>query len=125
MRMYGYLKNPYKTNKKDTIYKVMLHKTKRSGTLAYLYTSPDAVFSSFDNHYPDYEFALEQWSDEIDERGWIKLDGPLPDCLDCCVVPIRVKEWNFRKPQLGQYEIFIDGKWEDISYEAIVEASKL
>ncbi len=28
MRMYGYLKEPYKTNKKDTIYKVMLHEKK-------------------------------------------------------------------------------------------------
>ena len=27
MRMLGYLKNPYKCNKKDTVYKIMIHKT--------------------------------------------------------------------------------------------------
>ena len=87
MRMYGYLKNPYKTNKKDTIYKVMVHETKRSGTLVYLYTRPDAVSCSFDCHYSDVNFAIEEWESELDERGWIKINDPPPDSRDYSFIP--------------------------------------
>ena len=59
MRMYGFLKTPYLTNRKDLICKVMLHETRRQGTFAYLYTSPEALFSSFDLHYAELEDALE------------------------------------------------------------------
>ena len=113
MRMYGYLKNPYKTNKKDTIYKVMIHEIKKQGTFAYLYTSRDAVFGSFDHHYPDLDNALENWDDEIDEQGWIKIDDPLPDCQHDCVLPIRVKGRNTGDPQWGQYEILVNENWVD------------
>ena len=116
MRMYGYLKNPYKTNKRDYIYKVMLHETKNSGTFAYLYTSRNAISCSFDHHYADFEFAREDWEDEIDEQGWIVIDDPLPDCQHDCFLPIRIKGRNIGKPEWGQYEILKDGKWEDFYY---------
>ena len=112
MRMLGYLKNPYKCNKKDTIYKIMLHKTK-SEVFVYLYTSLDAVQSSFDNWYPDEESALEDWQSEIDERGWILLDDQLPYCQDDALLPIRVKGRNVNNPQWGKLEIYENGEWID------------
>jgi hypothetical protein len=115
--MYGYLKEPYKTNKKDTVYKVMIHETKKDGTYAYLYTSRDAVSGSFDYHYPDLENALEDWEDEIDEQGWIQIGDPMPDCQHDCFLPIRIKGRNTGNPQWGQYEILKDGKWEKYHFE--------
>ncbi len=113
MRMYGYLKEPFKTNEKDTIYKVMIHSRKKHGTMIYLYTSPEAVMSSFDNYQPDLESALEDWQALIDERGWIQLEDPLPDCQQDAFLPIRVKGRNTGTPQWGQLEILKDGVWKD------------
>ena len=112
MRMLGYLKNPYKCNKKDTIYKIVLHKTERE-VYVYLYTSLDAVISSFDGWYQDEEDALEVWQSEIDERGWILIDDPLPYCQHDALLPIRVKGRNTNTPQWGKYEIYQDGEWKD------------
>lgn len=44
MRMYGFLKNPSAANRQELVYKVMLHETRRQGTFAYLYTSPEALW---------------------------------------------------------------------------------
>ena len=107
MRMYGYLKEPYKTNKKDTIYKIMIHQIRKQGVFVYLYTSPEAVFCSFDCHYVDLEDALEDWGDAVDERGFIKIDDPLPDCQHDCILPIRVKGRDTGNPQWGKYEIWV------------------
>lgn len=118
MRMLGYLKNPYQCNKKDTIYKVVLHKTKEE-VYVYLYTSLDAVFSSFDRWYPDEESALEDWQDEIDERGWISMDDPMQYCQDDALLPIRVKGRDTNTPKWGEFEIYQDGVWKD--YQAPIQ----
>lgn len=112
MRMLGYLKNTYKCNKKDTIYKIVLHKTERE-VYVYLYTSIDAVISSYDHWYPDVESALEDWQSEIDEQGWILIDDPMPYCQYDALLPIRVKGRNTNTPQWGEFEIYQDGEWKD------------
>ena len=112
MRMLGYLKNPYKCNKKDTVYKIVLHKSKKD-VYVYLYTSLNAVFSSFDNWYEDEESALEEWQSKIDERGWIMLDDPLPYCQHDALLPIRIKGRDTNTPQWGRYEIYQDGEWKE------------
>lgn len=112
MRMLGYLKNTYKCNEKDTIYKIVLHKTEKE-VYVYLYTSFDAVISSFDNWYPDKESALKDWQSEIDERGWILIDDPMPYCQHDALLPIRVKGRNTNTPQWGKFEIYQDGEWKD------------
>lgn len=81
MRRYAYLKEPVQCNDKDFIYKIMLCQQK-GGVFLFLYCSPDAVRCSFDNWYPDVESVYEDWNDDIDERGWIDIDEPLPDCHD-------------------------------------------
>lgn len=43
MRSYGYVKKPFKTNEKNTIYKIMVHEIKKQGVMVYLYTSKDAI----------------------------------------------------------------------------------
>ena len=112
MRMLGYLKKPYKCNKKDTIYKIVLHKTTRE-VYVYLYTSLDAVISSFDYWYPDEESALDDWQSEIDERGWIQIADPMPYCQHDALLPIRVKGRDTNTPQWGEFEIYQDGEWKD------------
>ena len=37
MRRYAYLKEPIKTNKKDSIYKIMLYQTKKDGVYLFMY----------------------------------------------------------------------------------------
>ena len=112
MRMYAYLKAPIPCNKKDKIYKVMIHEQKRD-TFVYLYCSPDAVQCSYDHCYNCVDDALEDWNDEIDERGWIKIDDPLPDCQHDAFLPIRVKGRNVGAPQWGKLEILEAGIWKD------------
>lgn len=111
MRKYAFLKEPYKCNEKDFVYKIMLHETK-DGVFLYQYCSMDAVQCSFDGWYPDVEAVYEDWNDEIDERGWIDMDDPLPFCQHDAFLPIRVKGRDVGKPQYGQLEILKDGQWE-------------
>lgn len=100
MRMLGYLKNTYKWNIKDTIYKIVFHKTEKE-VYVYLYTSLDAVLSSFDNLYPDEEFALKDWQSEIDERGWILNDDPMPYCQHDTLLPNTGKRQKHKYSPMG------------------------
>ena len=43
--------------------------------------------------------AVKSWQELIDEKGWIMLDAPLPDCQHDAFSPIRVKGRNNNKPQ--------------------------
>ncbi|MDE7253629.1 MAG: hypothetical protein K2O32_11895 [Acetatifactor sp.] len=112
MRMYAYLKEPLPVNKNDYIYKIMIHEMKRE-TLVYKYISRDAIQCSFDDWYPDKDSAVEDWQELIDEKGWIMLDDPLPDCQDDAFLPIRVKGRNINKPQWGELEILENGIWTE------------
>ena len=92
MRMLGYLKNTYKCNKKDTIYKIVFHKTEKE-VYVYLYTSLEAALSSFDN--------------------WFLIDDPMPYCQHDALLPIQVKGRNTNTPQWGKFEIYENGEWKD------------
>lgn len=113
MRMYGYLKEPYQWNKNKTIYKVMIYETPGKGVYTYYYTDRNAIFCSYDSYSGDLETAVEEFTDELDERGWIEIDDPLPDCQHDCILPIRVKGRNTGKPQWGKFEILSNGQWID------------
>ena len=113
MRMYGFLKEPSMCNKKDTVYKVMVHEIKDQGVAVYLYTHRDAMFCSFDYFYTELEDALEDWEDELDEQG----------CQHDAFLPIRIKGRESGNPQWGQFEILQDGEWKAY-YSANSETSK-
>ena len=113
MRMYGFLREPYMCNKKDTVYKVMLHAIEGLGVYAYIYTHRDAMFSSFDCFYESLDEALTEWEIELDEQGWIEIEDPLPECQHDAFMPIRVKGRDGGKPQWRQFEILEDGVWKD------------
>lgn len=112
MRKYAYLKEPYECNEDISIYKVMFH-TQEDGVILYQYCSPDAVMSSFDLFYHTVEEVYEDWDFELDERGWIDIDDPLPDCMGGAFLPIRVKGKNCGMAQWGKYEILENGQWVD------------
>lgn len=116
VRMYGYLKRPYKINDNDHVYKVMIHQAK-DGVFVYLYTSIDAVFCSSDHYYQDVADAREAWDLELDARGWIQIEDPLPECQHDSVLPIRVKGRNTGHPQWDQLEILVDGEWVEYRME--------
>lgn len=50
---------------------------------------------------------------KIDERGWIRLDDPLPDCLQDAFIPLRVKGRDTGTPHWGTYESLLDGEWAE------------
>lgn len=102
MRKYGYLNTAIRVNKKELIYKIMIHETKKGGVFVYLYTSLTAENCSYDCHYETLEDALEEWQEELDERGWIEIPDPLPYCQHDSFLPIRVKGSDIGKPQIGQ-----------------------
>ena len=104
MRMYGFLKNPSAANQQELVYKVMLHETRRQGTFAYLYTSPEALFCSYDYHYSSLEDALEDWEGDVER--WVELGDPLP---------VRIKGRDQGAPQWGRYEILENGEWKDFT----------
>lgn len=112
MRQWAYLRKPYNTNKKDMVYKIMIHEMKKC-TMVYLYCAKEAIMCSYDNWYPDLESALEDWQSEIDSEGWHVIEETLPDCQDDCIEPIRVKGRDKNNPQWGKYEILKDGVWVD------------
>lgn len=113
MRKYAYLKEPLLVNSKDMIYKIMLHETKGE-VYVYQYCSLDAIFCSYDLCYWNVEAALEEWDDLIDERGWIELEEPLPDCQHDAFLPIRVKGRNIGKPEWGKFELLENGIWKEM-----------
>lgn len=77
MRMYGYLKDPYKYNKAKSIYKVMIHEIPGTGVYTYYYTDRNAVFSSYDSYSENLDNAVAEFTGELDEQGWIVIDEPL------------------------------------------------
>lgn len=113
MRMYGFLKEPYMCNKKNTVYKVMLHVIKNQGVAVYLYTHKDAMFCSFDHFYTDLNDAIEDWEEELDDQGWIEIEDPLPGCQHDAFMPIRIKGRESGNSQWGQFEILEDGEWKE------------
>ena len=117
MRMYGFLKEPYMCNKKDTVYKVMVHEIKGQGVAVYLYIHKDVMFCSFDYFYTELNDALEDWEGELDEQGWIEIEEPLPGCQHDAFLPIRIKGRESGNPQWGQFEILQDGEWKEYPEE--------
>ena len=113
LRRYAYLKNPIQCNEKDFIYKIMLYKIKENEIFLFKYCSKDAVICSFDDYYNDLNDLYDDWNDEIDEKGWIDIEDPLPYCQHDAFLPIRVKGRDTGKPQWGKLEILKDGKWVD------------
>lgn len=113
MRRYAYLREPVPCNPKDLIYKIMLYETKKDGIYLFEYCSLNAVQCSFDAWYEDIEDLYDDWNDLLDERGWIDIDDPLPDCQHDAFLPIRVKGRNVGKPEWGKLEILEDGEWKE------------
>ncbi|MCR5205705.1 MAG: hypothetical protein K6E47_11665 [Lachnospiraceae bacterium] len=110
MRKYAYLKEPIKCNMKDYIYKIMFYRTK-DGILLFEYCSRDAVQCSYDGQYDFIEDLYEEWDDLIDEKGWIEIEDPLPDCQHDAFIPIRVKGRNIGNPEWGKLETLKNGEW--------------
>ena len=116
MRKYAYLKEPFKLDRGDAIFKIMLYET-GEGVYLFEYCSPDAVQCAFDRCYDSVEALLDDWNDLIDERGWIEIEDPLPDCQHDAFIPLRVKGRDIGKPEWGQFETLQEGRW--VPYEPV------
>ena len=112
MRKYAYLKDPVKSDQEYYIYKIMLFQSDE-GAYLFTYADPDAVQCSSDQWYESLEDLFDDWNDRIDERGWIDLEDPLPDCQQDAFIPLRVKGRDTGKPEWGHYETLQDGQWID------------
>ena len=71
----GYVKNPFWCNKKEKVYKIVVHQTPKNGIFCHYFTSLEAENSSYDSHQEaDLEEVLADWQDEIDEKGWQEIE---------------------------------------------------
>lgn len=80
----------------------MIHEIPGTGVYTYYYTDRNVVFSSYDSYSEDLETAVAEFNGELDGRGWIEVDDPLPYCQHDCILPIRVKGHNLDQPQYGE-----------------------
>ncbi|MCR5845481.1 MAG: hypothetical protein K6G78_02800 [bacterium] len=112
MRKYAYLKEPLERGGGDRVFKVMLYKAEE-GVYLFEYSNLDAVRCSADFLYDSLDDLHEEWDELIDERGWIDLDDPLPDCQHDAFIPLRVRGRDAGKPQWGEFETLEDGEWID------------
>ena len=110
MRKYANLKEPLKRDGDNCVFKVMLYESKE-GIYLFEYDSPDAFQCSSDRIYDSLKDLYEDWNDLIDEKGWIEIDDPLPDCQHDTFIPIRVKGRNTGKPEWGRFETLKNGRW--------------
>ena len=116
MRRYAWLKEPHTRDSGGRVYKVMLYENDE-GVYLFEYTSPEAVQCSSDRFYPSPEELYDDWNALIDERGWIEMEDPLPDCQHDAFIPLRVKGRDIGKPDWGKFETLKDGKW--VPYEPV------
>ena len=112
MRKYACLRKPLNCNEGECVYKIMLYESKE-GVYLFEYCSPDAILCSSDRCYDSIEDLFEDWDDLIDERGWMEMDDPLPDCQHDAFIPLRIKGRDLGKPEWGKYETLKDGDWVD------------
>lgn len=112
MRKYAFLKEPLLCNDSDLIFKIMMYEVEERVCL-FEYCSPDAVQCSFDLCYGSLEELCDEWDELIDEKGWIEIEDPLPDCQHDAFLPIRIKGRDTGIPEWGRFEILIDGNWVD------------
>lgn len=112
MRKYAYLKEPLKNSDGNCIFKIMLYKTEE-GIYLFEYNDPGAIQCSDDLFYDSLEDLFDEWNERIDERGWIDLGDPLPDCQHDAFLPIRVKGRDIGKSEWGKYEILTEGEWKE------------
>lgn len=64
----GILKQPFPANKRDTVYKIMNHPTRKSGIFIYFFTDPAAGHGSFDSHTIETgDEIIRDWRDEVAE----------------------------------------------------------
>ena len=116
MRKYACLKEPLKGNDKEYIYKIMVYEAKE-GFYLFRYNSPDAVLCSSDSCYESLVDLFDDWNDLIDEKGWIDMEDPLPDCQHDAFIPLRIKGRDTGKPEWGRYETLEDGKWVEYNLQ--------
>jgi hypothetical protein len=110
VRKYAYLKRPLGCDDGTHIFKIMLYEAKE-GCYLFGYRSPDAVQSSFDRLYDLPEDLHDDWDGLVDDRGWIDIEDPLPDCQHDAFIPLRVKGRDTGRPEWGKYEMLKEGKW--------------
>ena len=110
MRKYAYLREPLEYDDGNRIFKIMLYEAKE-GFYLFEYCRLDAIQCSFDCCYDSLDDLYEDWNGLIDDGGWIEIEDPLPDCQHDAFIPIRVKGRDIGKPEWGEFETLIDGKW--------------
>lgn len=71
----------------------------------------DVIQCPFDQFYTDLEDVYEDWNGDIDERGWIDIDDPLPNYQHDAFIPIKAKGCDTGNPEWGNLEALVDGEW--------------
>ena len=96
----------------------MLYEYLSDEVYVFLYNSIDDVpcFADycFDTLEEAEEMCLEGYN--ISKSGWINIDNPTRHCQDDIISPVRVKGRDLGKPQWGNFEKLVNGKWVEYKF---------
>jgi hypothetical protein len=110
MRRVNYLQNPI-----DDIVRLMIYKSDEG---VYLFGFDDLADngSKSDNLFKDLEEALEfcQENYNADNDRWIDIQDPQTNCQHDWIERVRIRGKEKGKPEWGQFEQLIKGRWTEI-----------
>lgn len=96
--------------------RLMLYQAKE-GVFLFLYnTEMDAPCIHdlwFEDLQKAYEYSAEVFG--ISNREWKAIPDPMPNCLDDCIQPVRIRGQEIGSPEKITLEKLVDGKWIDYS----------
>ena len=111
MRRVIYLQNPT-----DDIVRLMIYKSDEG---VYVFGFDDLAdnASKSDNLFQDLEEALDfcQETYNTDNDKWISIEDPQMNCQHDWIERTRIKGKEKDKPQYGQFEYLVNGRWTDVS----------
>ncbi|MFP5040272.1 hypothetical protein [Parasediminibacterium sp. JCM 36343] len=101
----------------DELKKLMIYES-QDGIYLFGYDCVQDSSSLWDYQYLTVQEAEKHCFDnyQIDKEKWISVSEPLEDCQHDFIMPTRVIGKKDGKPIWGQFEVFENGKWIEISY---------
>jgi hypothetical protein len=118
MRRVNYLQNPT-----DDIVRLMVYKSDK-GVFVFGFDDLADNASTVDNLFEDLEEALGfcQEKYNADNDRWINIEDPQLNCQYDWIGRVRIKGKEEGKPEWGQFEQFINGRWTEISKDETINS---
>lgn len=103
--------------------RLMIYET-HEGVCVFGYDDLADNASTWDNLFESIDDALEFCREryDADSTNWINIDAPTEGCQHDWIQKVRVKGKEKGKPEWGQLEQLINGRWSDVSRQEKVDS---